>query len=504
MSEHNPLLEMEGLPPFSKIEPKHILPAMEDLLLENREAVAWLMDQESSFGWDTLVQPLEEMEDRLGRVWSPVSHLNSVKNSPELRDAYNACLPLLSDYATEMGQHKGLHAAFRQIAESENYRMLEPSQKKIVENALRDFRLSGIDLPVEQQQRFREISQSLSQLTSKFGENVLDATNQWEKSISDESLLAGLPDSAIAMAKQTAEQREQAGWLFTLDFPSYIAVMTYAESRELREELYEAYVTRASDQGPHDRALDNTPIMEQILSLRHEKAVLLGFNNYAEYSLSTKMADSPDQVIAFLEDLAERSLDVAKQELEELRQFANESDGLEELQSWDVAYYSEKLKQQRYSLSEEELKPWFPVDRVLEGMFAVVQRLYSIQIEAELDVDLWDKEVRFFNVTDREGALRGQFYTDLYARPQKRGGAWMDDCITRRKMEAGVQIPVAYLTCNFTPPIGEDPALLTHDEVLTLFHEFGHGLHHLMTQVDFPSVAGIGGVPWDAVELPSQ
>ena len=504
MSEHNPLLEMEGLPPFSKIEPKHILPAMEDLLLENREAVAWLMDQESSFGWDTLVQPLEEMEDRLGRVWSPVSHLNSVKNSPELRDAYNACLPLLSDYATEMGQHKGLHAAFRQIAESENYRMLEPSQKKIVENALRDFRLSGIDLPVEQQQRFREISQSLSQLTSKFGENVLDATNQWEKSISDESLLAGLPDSAIAMAKQTAEQREQAGWLFTLDFPSYIAVMTYAESRELREELYEAYVTRASDQGPHDRALDNTPIMEQILSLRHEKAVLLGFNNYAEYSLSTKMADSPDQVIAFLEDLAERSLDVAKQELEELRQFANESDGLEELQSWDVAYYSEKLKQQRYSLSEEELKPWFPVDRVLEGMFAVVQRLYSIQIEAELDVDLWDKEVRFFNVTDREGALRGQFYTDLYARPQKRGGAWMDNCITRRKMEAGVQIPVAYLTCNFTPPIGEDPALLTHDEVLTLFHEFGHGLHHLMTQVDFPSVAGIGGVPWDAVELPSQ
>ncbi len=504
MSQENPLLSMEGLPPFSQIRPEHALPAMEELLLENREAVAWLLDQEHDFEWDTLVQPLEEMEDRLGRVWSPVSHLNSVKNSPELRDAYNACLPLLSDYATEMGQHKGLHSAFRTIAESEHYRMLEPSQKKIIENALRDFRLSGIDLPSEQQDRFRAISQKLSQLTSKFGENVLDATNQWEKMITDESLLAGLPDSARAMARQTAEQREKEGWVFTLEFPSYIAIMTYADDRALREELYEAYVTRASDQGPHDRGLDNTPIMEEILALRHEKAQLLGFDNYAEYSLSTKMADSPSQVIAFLEDLAERSLGVAKQELEELRQFAKETDGIDELQSWDVAYYSEKLKEQRYSLSEEELKPWFPVDRVLQGMFEVVQRLYGITIEEQSGIDLWHQDARFFSVTDREGCLRGQFYTDLYARPQKRGGAWMDDCITRRRMSDGVQVPVAYLTCNFTPPIGDDPALLTHDEVLTMFHEFGHGLHHLMTQVDFPSVAGIAGVPWDAVELPSQ
>lgn len=504
MSQHNPLLAMEGLPPFSQIQPEHALPAVEALLKKNRATVETLLDREGGFQWSDLVQPLEEMEDRLGRVWSPVSHLNSVKNSPELRDAYNACLPLLSDYATEMGQHKGLHDAFRQIAEHENYRMLEPSQKKIIENALRDFRLSGIDLPADQQERFREISQELSQLTSKFGENVLDATNQWEKVITDESLLAGLPESAKAMARQSAEQREKEGWLFTLEFPSYIAVMTYAESRELREELYAAYVTRASDQGPHDEALDNTPIMEQVLRLRHEKAQLLGFGNYAEYSLSTKMADTPEQVIAFLEDLAERSLQVAKEELEELRQFAQQIDGLEELQSWDVAYYSEKLKQQRYSLSEEELKPWFPVDRVLEGMFEVVHRLYGVTIKEQSDIDQWHEDARFFTVTDRDGSVRGQFYTDLYARPQKRGGAWMDDCITRRKMEDGVQVPVAYLTCNFTPPIGDDPALLTHDEVLTLFHEFGHGLHHLMTQVDFPSVAGIAGVPWDAVELPSQ
>ncbi|HIJ23815.1 MAG: oligopeptidase A [Gammaproteobacteria bacterium] len=504
MSEKNPLLEMEGLPPFSQIEPHHALPAIEALLKENRDAVDQLLSNEASYQWESLVQPLEEMEDRLGRVWSPVSHLNSVKNSPELREAYNRCLPLLSDYATEMGQHQGLHNAFREIAESENYRMLEPSQKKIIENALRDFRLSGIDLPIEKQQRFREISQSLSQLTSRFGENVLDATNQWEKLITDESLLAGLSDAAKAMARQTAEQRGQEGWLFTLEFPSYIAVMTYADNRQLREELYEAYVTRASDQGPHDKGLDNTPIMEQILQLRHEKAKLLGFDNYAEYSLSTKMAETADQVIRFLEDLAQRSLGVAKQELEELRQFAKERDSLEELQSWDLTYYAEKLKEQCYSLSEEALKPWFPVDRVLEGMFEVVHRLYGITIQEQQGVDLWDQEARFFSVTDREGALRGQFYTDLFARPQKRGGAWMDDCITRRKMADGVQVPVAYLTCNFTPPIGEAPALLTHDEVLTMFHEFGHGLHHLMTQIDFPSVAGIGGVPWDAVELPSQ
>ncbi len=504
MSRENPLLQMEGLPPFSQIRPEQVVPAIQALLEQNRETVDQLLGRNDSFDWQGLVQPLEEIEDRLEQVWSPVSHLNSVMNNPELREAYNECLPLLSDYATEMGQHQGLHDAFRQIADSEQYRMLEPSQKKIIENALRDFRLSGIDLPQEKQQRFREISQRLSTLTARFGENVLDATNRWEKLIIDESRLAGLPDSSLAMARQTAQAREREGWLFNLEFPSYIAVLTYADDRKLREELYEAYVTRASDQGPHDQELDNTGVMEEIMQLRHEKAQLLGMKNYAEYSLTTKMAESPEQVIAFLEDLAVRSLQVARGELEELRQFATALDGIDELQSWDVAYYSEKLKEQRFNISQEELKPWFPVDRVLEGMFEVVQRLYGIAIERQSGVDLWHPDVRFFTIRDQQGGSRGQFYVDLYARPNKRGGAWMDDCITRRRMEDGVQIPVAYLVCNFTPPIGNDPALLTHDEVLTLFHEFGHGLHHLLTQVDFPSIAGIGGVPWDAVELPSQ
>lgn len=504
MDHANPLLSMEGLPPFSKIEPEHVKPAIEALLEQNRAAVEQLLNGADPVEWDTLIQPLEELEDRLGRAWSPVSHLNSVKNSHDLRDAYNSCLPMLSDYATEMGQHKGLYRAFREIADSESFRMLEPSQKKIIENALRDFRLSGIDLSADKQERYREISQSLSELTSKFGENVLDATNGWERLISDEAELAGLPESARAMARQTAEQREKDGWLLTLEFPSYISVMTYADNRSLREDVYEAYVTRASDQGPHDSSFDNTPIMAEILRLRHEKAELLGFSNYAEYSLSTKMANEPDQVVEFLEDLAGRSLETARGELEELRLFAEQEDGVTDLQSWDMAYYAEKLKQQQYSLSEEELKPWFPIDRVLEGMFEVVHRLYGITISQREGVDVWDESVRFFEVVGEDGELRGQFYTDLYARQHKRGGAWMDDCMTRSKTEDGIQTPVAYLTCNFTPPIGDAPALLTHDEVLTMFHEFGHGLHHMLTQIDFPSVAGIGGVPWDAVELPSQ
>jgi len=502
---NNPLLALDGLPNFSAIKPEQVKPAIETLLADNRAMVEQLLSSEVEADWDSVIQPLETMEDKLGRAWSPVSHLNSVKNSPELRDAYNEVLPLLSDYATEMGQHKGLYTLFQNISESKKFRMLEPSQKKIIENALRDFHLSGIDLQPAEQERYREISQELSKLTSKFGENVLDATNSWEKLVRDESLLVGLSDSAKAQARQSAEEREKIeegedGWLFTLDFPSYIAVMTYADNRELRAELYEAFVTRASDQGPHDIKFDNTPVMEEIRKLRQEKAELLGFANYAEYSLSTKMADSSEQVLSFLEDLADRSLMVAKAELQELRDFA----AVEELQAWDVSYYSEKLKQDRYSLSEEELKPWFPIERVMEGMFEIVHRLYGINIKQIDGVDVWEQSVQFFRITDEIGEVRGEFYTDLYSRQHKRGGAWMDDCVTRHKTESGVQIPVAYLTCNFTPPLGDDPALLTHDEVLTLFHEFGHGLHHMLTQIDFPSISGIAGVPWDAVELPSQ
>jgi len=499
----NPLLEMAGLPPFSKIKPEHVEPALDALLAESRQVVEDLLAATTEYSWDNLVQPLEEMEERLGRVWSPVSHMNSVVNSDELREAYNACLPKLSDYATEMGQHEGLYLAFKQIADSSDYETLDTAQKKIIDNAMRDFRLSGIDLSKDKQARYKEIMQEQSGLTSKFGENVLDATNAWKVQVTDESRLSGLPESALGMAKQIAEREELDGWVFNLEYPSYLPVMTYADDRELRREVYTAFVTRASDEGPHDKKYDNTPVMEQILALRHEAAQLLGFKNYAEKSLATKMAQSTEQVLAFLTDLAERSLPLAKQELDELRAFAKQEHGMDELESWDVTYYSEKLQQHKYAISQEELKPYFPEDKILSGMFAVVERLYDLKITELKDIDVWHEAVRFFEISDANG-VRGQFYLDLYARPQKRGGAWMDDCITRMQTVDGVQAPVAYLTCNFSAPIGDDPALFTHDEVLTMFHEFGHGLHHMLTQVDYPSVAGIGGVPWDAVELPSQ
>ena len=499
----NPLLEMDGLPPFSQIKPEHVEPALDALLAESRQVVEDLLAATTDYSWDNLVQPLEEMEERLGRVWSPVSHMNSVVNSDELREAYNACLPKLSDYATEMGQHEGLYQAFKQIADSADYETLDTAQKKIIDNAMRDFRLSGIDLPKDKQARYKEIMQEQSGLTSKFGENVLDATNAWKIQIIDESRLSGLPESALGMAKQIAEREEQDGWVFNLEYPSYLPVMTYADDRELRQEVYTAFVTRASDEGPHDKKYDNSPVMEQILALRHEAAQLLGFENYAEKSLATKMAQSTDQVLAFLTDLAVRSLPLAKQELDELRAFAKQEHGMDELESWDVGYYSEKLQQHKYAISQEELKPYFPEDKVLSGMFAVVERLYGIKVSERSDVNVWHDDVRFFDISDADG-VRGSFYLDLYARPNKRGGAWMDDCITRMQTVEGVQAPVAYLTCNFSAPIGDDPALFTHDEVLTMFHEFGHGLHHMLTQVDYPSVSGIGGVPWDAVELPSQ
>ena len=500
---NNPLLQMDGLPPFSKIKPEHAEPAIDALLAEGRQAVADLLAATTEYSWDNFVQPLEALEERLGRAWSPVSHLNSVMNSDELREAYNACLPKLSDYGTEMSQHEGLYQAFKQIADSADYALLDTAQKKIIDNAMRDFRLSGIDLPVDKQARYKEIMQEMSALTSKFSENVLDASNAWSLQISDESRLSGLPESALGMARQIAEREGQDGWVFNLEYPSYLPVMTYADDRELRREIYTAFVTRASDEGPHDKKFDNTPIMEQILALRHESAQLLGFKNYAEKSLATKMAQSSDQVLAFLNDLAERALPLAKQELDEVRAFARQTHGMDALEAWDIGYYSEKLQQHKYAISQEELKPYFPEDKVLSGMFAVVERLYGFKIIERHDIDVWHKDVRFFEISDADG-VRGQFYLDLYARPQKRGGAWMDDCVTRMQTDAGVQVPVAYLTCNFSAPIGAAPALFSHDEVLTMFHEFGHGLHHMLTQVDYPSVSGIGGVPWDAVELPSQ
>ncbi len=500
----NPLLESTTLPQFSKIKPEHIEPAIDTLLAEARDTVEKHLAENTTYTWDNLLEPIEVAEDRLSRAWSPVSHLNSVMNNDALREAYNACLPKLSAYSTEMGQHQGLYQAYRQIADSDAFSQLDGAQQKIINNALRDFHLSGIDLPPEKQQRYKEISQELSRLTSQFSDNVLDATNAWSKHITDVESLAGLPDTALRMARQMAQAQEKSGWLLTLQIPSYLAVMTYSENRELRKEMYTAFATRASDEGPHAGQWDNSPLMEQILALRHEKANLLGFDNYAELSLATKMAESTDSVVHFLEDLADRSWRQARKDLADLREFAARYHHIHNLQAWDVSYLSEKMRQHLYTLSQEEVKAYFPAPKVISGLFGVVEKLYGLKIHEIKDFDRWHGDVQFFSIHDETGELRGHFYLDLYAREQKRGGAWMDDCVGRKKTATLLQSPVAYLTCNFTPPTAEHPALLTHEEVITLFHEFGHGLHHMLTQVDHLGVSGINGVEWDAVELPSQ
>lgn len=500
----NPLLEMKGLPPFSTIKPHHVEPAIDEVLTQNRARVAGLLDVTEYYTWTNLLLPLEEMEDRLSRIWSPVSHMNAVVNSEDWRRVYNACLPKLSAYSTELGQNQRLYQAFLSISEGSEWQKLSVAQRKVIENGLRDFRLSGVALEPEKQNRYKEIAERLSLLSAKFSENVLDATDAWKKHIEKREQLAGLPEHALDMAQQTAQRERLEGWLLTLEYPSYLAVMTYAEDRTLRAQMYQAYVTRASDEGPHAGKWDNTTIMGEILALRHEKARLLGFDDYAQYSLATKMAASSEQVVSFLTDLAQRSLAMAKCELDELRAYARDEHGLAEFEAWDVMFYSEKLRQHRYAITDEELKPYFPENRVLDGLFKLVNRLYGLTVTENISVDTWHADTRFFEIHDHQGILRGQFYLDLFARPHKRGGAWMDECVGRRRTVRGVQTPVAYLTCNFSPPLGSQPALLTHDEVLTLFHEFGHGLHHMLTQVDFLNVAGIAGVPWDAVELPSQ
>ncbi len=501
----NPLLTMTGLPPFSRITAAHVEPAIDTLLAENRKTVEALLSATDDYTWDNLIQPLEEMDDRLSRAWSPISHMNSVVNSEALRNAYNACLPKLSEYSTEMGQNVRLYQAYKAIKESNQYQQLDTAQKKVIDNALRDFHLSGVDLPADKKARYKEIQQQLSKLTTRFEENVLDATQGWSKHINEETRLAGLPESARAMAKQAAGQKQLEGWVFTLDFPSYFAVMTYADDRVLRSDMHQVYVTRASDQGPMAGKWDNSQVMEEILALRYELAQLLGYQTYAERSLVTKMADTPARVLGFLHDLARRSKPEADRELQELETFARNQYGIEQLEPWDIGYYSEKLRQHTYAISQEELKPYLPETSVIPGMFEVVKRLYGINIQAVDGVEVWHPDVRFYEIRDEQGVLRGEFYLDLYARENKRGGAWMDDCIGRkRNKDNTIQTPVAYLTCNLTPPIGDDPALFTHDEVITLFHEFGHGLHHMLTRVDHVGVSGINGVAWDAVELPSQ
>ncbi|BEO44657.1 oligopeptidase A [Serratia marcescens] len=501
----NPLLTPFSLPPFSAIRPEDIVPAVQSALADCRAAVERVVAQPGPFTWDNLCQPLAESDDRLSRIWSPIGHLNSVKNSPELRAAYEQALPLLSEYGTWVGQHEGLYQAYRSLKEGAAFETLSVPQRKAVDNALRDFELSGIGLSADKQQRYGEIVARLSELGSTYSNNVLDATMGWSKLITDEAELSGLPESALAQAQAMAQAKEQDGWLLTLDMPSYLPVLTYADNRALREEMYRAFATRASDQGPNAGKWDNSEVMAETLALRHELAQLLGFDTYADKSLATKMAESPEQVIGFLSDLAKRARPQAEQELAQLRAFAKKHYGVDELDAWDITYYGEKQKQHLFSISDEQLRPYFPEQRVVEGLFEVVKRIYGITAKERKDVETWHPDVRFFDLFDADGELRGSFYLDLYARENKRGGAWMDDCVgSLRKADGTLQKPVAYLTCNFNRPLGDQPALFTHNEVTTLFHEFGHGLHHMLTQIDTAGVSGINGVPWDAVELPSQ
>ncbi len=490
-----------GLPPFDAITPEQVEPAIDRVLDDNRRALAEMLEGGGPFTWENLMAPLEAMEDRLGRLWSPVSHMNSVVNSDALRAAYNACLPKLSEHATELGQNEALWAAMRAIAEGDEYPRLTAEQQRVIDNALRDFRLGGVDLPAA----YKAIAGELATLSSQFEENVLDATQAWSLNITDEARLAGLPESALEQARQAATERDQSGWTFTLDAPSYLAVMLHADDRDLRAALYEAWGTRASDQGPHAGEWDNGEVMARILDLRHELARLVGFHGYSEYSLATKMAPDPERVVGFLRDLAVEAKPKAEAELADIRAFAAAELGLDELAPWDVPWAAERLRQARFNFSEEDLRPYFPEDRVIGGLFAVVERLYGIRIREESGVATWHPDVRFYGLYDENGELRGRFYFDLYARRHKRGGAWMDECqVRRRAADGSVQVPVAYLTCNLTPPVGERPACFSHDEVVTLFHEFGHGLHHMLTRVDHAPIAGINGVAWDAVELPSQ
>ena len=497
----NPLLDFSGLPRFAEFTPACVTPAVDELLGENRALIARLSAPDVPATWGDFVEPLEDANERLGRAWGQVAHLNAVMNSPELRDVYNANLPKVTQYYTELAQHEGLFRKFKALAASERFPELSRAQRKIIENELRDFRLGGAELDAERKARFIAIRERLSQLSSRFSDNLLDATNAYAHYVTDEADLSGIPGDVREAAREAAQAEKRPGWKFTLHAPSYLPVMQYADDRILREAMYRAYVTRASEYSKPD--WDNTELIREIVTLRGEMAHLLGFENYAEYSLEPKMAESPQQVLEFLEQLAARARPFAERDLAELEAFARSELHLEKLEAWDLAYASERLRMARYAFSDQEVKQYFPETTVLPGMFRLVEALYGLRITPS-EAPKWHPDVRFYAIQDRSGALVGQFYADLYARPSKRGGAWMDEAITRRIKDDRVQVPVAYLNCNFSAPLADKPALFTHDEVITLFHEFGHGLHHLLTRVDYLGVSGINGIEWDAVELPSQ
>jgi oligopeptidase A len=497
----NPLLDFSGLPRFAEFKPEFVTPAIDQLLADCRSAVDHAMAAGTPADWDAFVAPLDDANEKLGRAWGQVSHLHSVMDSPELREVYNANLPKITVYFAEMGQNEALFTKFKALKAHPDFEALSVPRKKIVENELRDFQLGGAELAADKKARFMQVQEELAQLSAKFEENILDATNDFALYVDDAAQLAGLPDDALAAMKAAAEADGKPGWKITLHMPSYLPVMQYADNRELREQLYRAYVTRASELGKPD--FDNTPLISGILKLRCEAAVLLGFKSYAEVSLAAKMADTPADVLKFLDELGVRARPYAEKDFDELKAFARDELGIADLQSWDTTYASEKLSIARYSFSDQEVKQYFPEPRVLAGLFKLVETLYGLHIRED-SAPTWHPDVKFYTLTDHTGQRIGQFYLDLYARASKRGGAWMDDVITRRKKSDGIQTPVAYLNCNFSGPVGGKPALFTHDEVITLFHETGHGLHHLLTQIEELGVSGINGVEWDAVELPSQ
>lgn len=499
----NPLLQPHTLPPFSAIRPEHMAEAVKIITEENLQQLSMQLQSLQEPSWETLVAPLELREDRLNQAFSPISHLNGVMNNDDVRKAYEASIAQLTQYNTQMGQNKKLYEAYTALKDSSQYDALGIAERKTIDNAIRDFKLAGVGLPEDQKQRYADIQEALSQLSNQFSNNVLDATQGWIKHIETESELSGMPESAMAAARQAAQSRDLPGWVLTLDGPVYLTVMTQADNAELRREMYTAYMTRASEEGPNAGRWDNTDIIDQILRLRQELAGLLGFGCYAEYSLEAKMAESTQQVVAFLTELADEVKLAAQRELRELQAWVRDQFGLEDLAVWDIPYYSEKMKEARYDVSQERLRPYFTLPKVLDGLFGVVRRLFGVEVIEQTGGDVWHQDARFF-VVKRDGQVIAQLYLDLYARQGKRGGAWMAECRVRRRTDAGIQKPVAFLVCNFNAPPDGSPALLTHNEVTTLFHEFGHGLHHMLTQVEVGSVSGINGVAWDAVELPSQ
>lgn len=501
MTISNPLLLQNPIEKVDEIAPDNVVPAIKSIIDENLDKVNQLVEQ-SDLDWASLMLPLEKLENRLSKAWSPVSHLNSVCNSDELREAYDKALGDLTAYGTQLGQHKGLFAATDKLFQNRQSLGLSETQSHILKHELIGFKLSGLHLNETDQKAFADIQARLAELSSKFEQNLMDATMSWTKLV-EKADLAGLPETELAMLKANAKARDLDGYLITLEIPSYLAIVTYADDRALREEVYSAYTTRASELGPDEGKFDNSQIMAELLALKNQKAQLLGFKNYAELSVETKMAESPQQVLDFLQQLNQASQKQAGEEFNELKEFAL-NQGVEGIQAWDVAYFSEKLKQQNYQISQSELRPYFPVDKVINGLFEITSHHFDVEFKTKDGIKVWHPDVKTFQIL-RKGQVIAEFYLDLYARGHKRGGAWMDDYQGRVKLsEDSIQIPIAYLTCNFAPPLEDAPALLTHDEVVTLFHEFGHGIHHMLTQVDELSASGISNVPWDAVELPSQ